>query len=92
MILIYNICFICLNDFCFSGLSYNLICVGRDLKQKQTNKKQYPSYFCRCKTDFCSFHLDISHCDAPRAHSSLSRITVTNLLVQTVDNGISCLR
>ena len=38
MILIYDICFICLNDFCFSGLSYNLNCVGRDLKQEHTNK------------------------------------------------------
>ena len=28
---------------------------------------------------FCSFHLEISHCDAPRAHPSLSRTTVTNL-------------
>ena len=31
------------------------------------------------RTDFCSFHLEISHCDAPRAHSSSSRTTVTNL-------------
>ena len=39
-------------------------------------------------TDFCSFHLEISHCDAPRAHSSSRRTAVTNLEVKTVADRV----
>ena len=42
------------------------------------------TYFRYYMTNFCSFHLEISHCDAPRANSSSSHTTVTNLQVKTV--------
>jgi len=40
-------------------------------------------------TDYCSFHIEISRCDVPRArpHSN----TVTNLYVKTVEERIPCL-
>ena len=44
-----------------------------------TNRTKISTTFGCYMTDFCSFHLEISHCDAPRAHSSSSRTTATNL-------------
>ena len=40
-------------------------------------------------TDFCSFHLEVSHCGTARAHSS--RTTVTNLYLKSVEGRTSCL-